>query len=77
MDETLLYLVFEFVPMDLKKFIDSRPKKHLAEILTKSFTYQVPKFKDMPRHICVTKVLTFHVIVISGYILLSCKANIA
>lgn len=41
MDDSRLYLVFEFVPMDLKKFIDSRPKKHLDEITTKSFTYQV------------------------------------
>jgi len=41
MDDSRLYLVFEFVPMDLKKFIDSRPKKHLDEIITKSFTYQV------------------------------------
>lgn len=41
MDDSRLYLVFEFVPMDLKKFIDSRPKNHLDEALTKSFTYQV------------------------------------
>lgn len=41
MDESRLYLVFEFVPMDLKKFIDSRPRKHLDEVTTKSFTYQV------------------------------------
>jgi len=41
MDDIRLYLVFEYVPMDLKKFIDSRPKKHLDEVLTKSFTYQV------------------------------------
>jgi len=41
MDDSRLYLVFEFVPMDLKKFIDTRPKKHLDEALTKSFTYQV------------------------------------
>ncbi|XP_001951975.1 cyclin-dependent kinase 1-like [Acyrthosiphon pisum] len=41
MDDSRLYLVFEFVPMDLKKFIDSRPKKHLDEITTKSFTYQL------------------------------------
>jgi len=41
MDDSRLYLVFEFVPMDLKKFIDSRPKKHLDENITKSFTYQV------------------------------------
>ncbi|XP_027843324.2 cyclin-dependent kinase 1-like isoform X2 [Aphis gossypii] len=41
MDDSRLYLVFEFVPMDLKKFIDSRPKKHLDENITKSFTYQL------------------------------------
>lgn len=41
MDDSRLYLVFEFVPMDLKKFIDSRPKKHLDETITRSFTYQV------------------------------------
>lgn len=41
MDDSRLYLVFEFVPMDLKKFIDSRPNKHLDESTTKSFTYQV------------------------------------
>ncbi|XP_025417018.1 cyclin-dependent kinase 1 [Sipha flava] len=41
MDDSRLYLVFEFVPMDLKKFIDTRPKKHLDEITTKSFTYQL------------------------------------
>lgn len=41
MDESRLYLVFEFVPMDLKKFIDSRPKKCLDEGTTRSFTYQV------------------------------------
>lgn len=41
MDESRLYLVFEFVPMDLKKFIDSRPKKHLDEDTTRSFMYQV------------------------------------
>lgn len=41
MDDSRLYLVFEFVPMDLKKFIDSRPKKHLDESITRSFTYQV------------------------------------
>jgi hypothetical protein len=41
MDDSRLYLVFEFVPMDLKKFIDTRPKKHLDEITTTSFTYQV------------------------------------
>ncbi|XP_022181712.1 cyclin-dependent kinase 1-like isoform X2 [Myzus persicae] len=41
MDDIRLYLVFEFVPMDLKKFIDSRPKKHLDEVLTKSFAYQL------------------------------------
>lgn len=43
MDDARLYLVFEFVPMDLKKFIDSRPKKRLDETMTKSFTYQVIK----------------------------------
>jgi len=41
MDEARMYLVFEFVPMDLKKFIDTRPKKHLDEATTRSFTYQV------------------------------------
>jgi len=41
MDDARLYLVFEFVPMDLKKFIDSRPRKRLDETMTKSFTYQV------------------------------------
>jgi len=41
MDDSRLYLVFEFVPMDLKKFIDSRPKKHLDEATTQSFTYQL------------------------------------
>lgn len=44
MDESRLYLVFEFVPMDLKKFIDSRPKKHLDIATTKSFTYQVKMY---------------------------------
>lgn len=47
MDDSRLYLVFEFVPMDLKKFIDSRPKKHLDEITTKSFTYQVIIIYDL------------------------------
>lgn len=47
MDESRLYLVFEFVPMDLKKFIDSRPKKHLDEATTKSFTYQVDIFNSL------------------------------
>lgn len=42
MDDSRLYLVFEFVPMDLKKFIDTRPKKQLDVATTKSFTYQVP-----------------------------------
>lgn len=41
MDVARLYLVFEYVPMDLKKFIDTRPKKHLDEVTTRSFTYQV------------------------------------
>lgn len=41
MDKSNLHLVFEFVPMDLKKYIDSRPKKQLDEATTKSFTYQV------------------------------------
>lgn len=41
MDESRLYLVFEFVPMDLKKFMDSKPKKCLDEATTRSFTYQV------------------------------------
>lgn len=41
MDNTNLHLVFEFVPMDLKKYIESKPKKHLDEATTKSFTYQV------------------------------------
>jgi len=41
MDDSRLFLVFEFVPMDLKKFIDTRPNKHLDEVTTKSFTYQL------------------------------------
>ncbi|VVC41244.1 Protein kinase domain,Protein kinase-like domain,Serine/threonine-protein kinase, active [Cinara cedri] len=41
MDKSNLHLVFEFVPMDLKKYIDTRPKKHLDEATTKSFTYQL------------------------------------
>lgn len=41
MDKSNLHLIFEYVSMDLKKYIDTRPKKHLDEVTTKSFTYQV------------------------------------
>jgi len=83
MDDIRLYLVFEFVPMDLKKFIDSRPKKHLDEVLTKSFAYQVNFETCLQTFVKLfTKLLTIllctdYVIVVGGYILLSCKANIA
>jgi cyclin-dependent kinase 1 len=41
MDDTRLYLVFEFLPMDLKKLITSGRKKHLDKTTTRSLTCQV------------------------------------
>lgn len=77
MDESRLYLVFEFVPMDLKKFIDSRPKKHLDEATTKSFTYQVVIFITLMVIFIFLVSLNILFIVISCYILLPCETNIA
>ncbi|XP_060835122.1 cyclin-dependent kinase 1-A-like [Rhopalosiphum padi] len=41
MDDTRLYLVFEFLPMDLKKLITSGRKKHLDKTTTRSLTCQL------------------------------------
>lgn len=79
MDDSRLYLVFEFVPMDLKKFIDSRPKKHLDEITTKSFTYQVI-INYLYYEAIINEINTFKFLfctVISCYILLPCETNFA
>lgn len=42
MDETRLYLVFEFLSMDLKKYLDSLDSgKYLEQKKVKSYLYQV------------------------------------
>jgi len=41
MDDRRLYLIFEFLPMDLRKLITSRRQKHLDKFTTRSFTCQV------------------------------------
>lgn len=73
MDESRLYLVFEFVPMDLKKFIDSRPKKHLDEGITKSFTYQVNILISV--YVLEIALYVNYFIVVNCHILLPCEKN--
>ncbi|XP_027849024.2 cyclin-dependent kinase 1-A-like isoform X2 [Aphis gossypii] len=41
MDDRRLYLIFEFLPMDLRKLITSRRQKHLDKFTTRSFTCQL------------------------------------
>lgn len=42
MDETRLYLIFEFLSMDLKKYLDSiESGKFMEPALVKSYLYQV------------------------------------
>lgn len=41
MEETKLYLIFEFLNMDLKKYLDSLGKKQLPKRTVASFLYQV------------------------------------
>lgn len=83
MDDSRLYLVFEFVPMDLKKFIESKPKKQLDENTTRSFTYQVHFEKTHIFNMLFALLLliillcTAYVIVISCHIFLSYKTNFA
>lgn len=46
--ESKLYLVFEFVPMDLKRYMDSiGDGKHLNSSLVKSLTYQVKNINEL------------------------------
>lgn len=42
MEESRIYLIFEFLSMDLKKYMDSLPpEKHLDSQLVKSYLYQI------------------------------------
>ncbi|XP_017858963.1 PREDICTED: cyclin-dependent kinase 1 [Drosophila arizonae] len=42
MEENRIYLIFEFLSMDLKKYMDSLPpEKHLSSQLVKSYLYQI------------------------------------
>jgi len=40
-ENNVLYLVFEFLTMDLKKYLDSIKEKHMDPELLKSYTYQI------------------------------------
>lgn len=51
MEESKLYLIFEFLPMDLKKYMESLGDgKQLDSAMVKSLTYQV-KFFVFTSHI--------------------------
>ena len=42
MQESRLYLIFEFLTMDLKKYLDTIPQKEFCDPnLVKSYTYQI------------------------------------
>ncbi|KAK6636437.1 Cell division protein kinase 1 [Polyplax serrata] len=41
MEDTRLYLIFEFLTCDLKKYLDKLEKKYLEEAQLKSFLYQI------------------------------------
>lgn len=41
LEEIRLYLVFEFVPMDLKKYMESIGNKRMSVDIVKSLIYQV------------------------------------
>ena len=41
LQEAKLYLIFEYLTMDLKKYIDTHRKPRIDPMLVKSWTYQL------------------------------------
>ena len=76
MQEAKLYLVFEFLTMDLKKYMDTNVSKdgQMDPKLTKSYTYQVT-FNNIQSLICLRITLLLLVLDSARYPILSPKES--